>query len=47
MQWLLVLGKRLPPGTYRVLVRGTDTAGNQNTLPLNRESLVRVRPRRS
>jgi len=46
VQWLLVLGKRLPPGTYRVLVRGTDTAGNQNTLPLNRESLVRVRPRR-
>jgi hypothetical protein len=44
VQWLVVLGKRLPPGTYRVLVRAADTEGNLATLPLHRDSLVRVRP---
>jgi glucose/arabinose dehydrogenase len=42
VQWLLVLGKRLPQGTYRVLVRGVDTAGNESALPLGRASLLRV-----
>jgi glucose/arabinose dehydrogenase len=46
VQWLLVLGKRLPPGTYRVLVRGVDTAGNEGALPVGPGSLVRVARRR-
>ncbi len=46
VQWLLALGKRLPPGTYRVLVRAEDTKGNESALPLGRDSLVKVRPSR-
>jgi hypothetical protein len=46
VQWLLALGKRLPVGTYRVLVRAADTEGNESALPLRRDSLVRVRPSR-
>ncbi len=46
VQWLLALGKRLPPGTYRVLVRAEDTKGNKSALPLGRDSLVKVRPSR-
>ena len=46
VQWLLALGKRLPPGTYRVLVRAEDKKGNGSALPLKRDSLVRVRPSR-
>jgi hypothetical protein len=46
VQWLLVLGKRLPPGAYRVLVRAEDTKGNARSLPLSRETLVQVRPSR-
>ena len=44
VRWLLALGKRLPPATYRVLVRAEDTKGNDRVLPLSRETLVRVRP---
>jgi hypothetical protein len=46
VRWLLALGKRLPPGTYRVLVRAKDTKGNESVLPQKRNSLVRVRPSR-
>jgi PKD repeat protein len=46
VQWLLALGERLPPGTYRVLVRAEDTKGNDSTLPLSRDSVVRVRSSR-
>ena len=46
VQWRLQLGRRLPAGTYRVLVRAADTEGNGSALPLSRNSLVRVRPSR-
>jgi hypothetical protein len=46
VRWLAGLGKRLQPGTYRVLVRARDTAGNVSELPLRRSSLARVRPSR-
>ena len=46
VQWRLQLGRRLPAGTYRVLVRAADTEGNGSALPLGRNSLVRVRPSR-
>jgi len=46
VEWLLDLGKRLPRGSYRVLVRARDTAGNVSDLPLRRASLVKVGPRR-
>ena len=46
VRWLLALGKRLRPGTFRVLVRAADTEGNESALPLKRDSLVRVRPSR-
>jgi glucose/arabinose dehydrogenase len=42
-RWLAVLGRRLPPGSYRVLVRARDTAGNVSQPALGRASLVRVR----
>ena len=42
VEWLLDLGKRLPAGSYRVLVRARDTAGNVSELPLRRASLVKV-----
>jgi glucose/arabinose dehydrogenase len=41
--WLLALGRRLGLGTYRVLVRAKDVAGNESTLPLGAGTLVRVR----
>lgn len=44
VRWLLALGKRLPVGTFRVLVSATDKKGNESALPLNRDSIVRVRP---
>jgi hypothetical protein len=40
------LGKRLPRGSYRVLVRARDTAGNVSELPLQRASHVKVGPSR-
>jgi hypothetical protein len=46
VEWLLDLGKRLPRGSYRVLVRARDTAGNVSELPLRRASLVKVGPSR-
>ena len=46
VEWLLALGKRLTPGTYRVLVLARDTAGNVSELPLRRASLVKVGPSR-
>jgi hypothetical protein len=46
VQWLLALGKLLPVGAFRVLVRAADTEGNESALPLKRDSLVRVRPSR-
>ncbi len=46
VQWQLALGKRLPVGTFRVLVRAADTEGNESALPLKRDSVVRVRPSR-
>ena len=46
VEWLLALGKRLTPGSYRVLVRARDTAGNVSELPLRRASLVKVGPSR-
>lgn len=45
VRWLAVLGRRLPPGRYRVLVRARDTAGNLSQPPLGRASRVQV-PRR-
>ena len=46
-RWLLKLGRRFPSGTYRILVRASDTKGNRSALPLSRATLVRVRaPRR-
>jgi hypothetical protein len=46
VDWLLALGKRLTPGSYRVLVLARDTAGNVSELPLRRTSLVNVGPSR-
>jgi Domain of unknown function (DUF1929)/PKD domain len=43
VRWQLALGKRLPAGTYRVLVRAADTEGNKSAMPLRRDSVVRVR----
>jgi Domain of unknown function (DUF1929)/PKD domain/Kelch motif len=44
VQWRVVLGKPLPLGSYRVLVKAADKKGNESALPLKRDSLVRVRP---
>jgi glucose/arabinose dehydrogenase len=46
VQWLLALGRRLPAGKYRVLVRAMDTEDNLTELPLQRASLVSVRSSR-
>ena len=46
VEWLLALGRRLPPGTYRILVRARDIEGNVSELPLQRASLAHVRPSR-
>ncbi len=43
-EWLLALGRRLPPGGYRVLVRAEDAEGNVSALGQARSSLVRVAP---
>jgi hypothetical protein len=43
VKWLVALGTRLRVGAYRVLVRGADTEGNESSLPLKHDTLVRVR----
>jgi glucose/arabinose dehydrogenase len=46
VRWQLALGRRLPAGKYRVLVRAADTEDNLSELPLQRGSLVSVRSSR-
>jgi hypothetical protein len=46
VRWLVALGKRLPVGAYRVLVRAADREGSESALPLTRDTLVRVRTSR-
>ena len=43
VRWRRALGRPLAPGTYRVLVRAGDMAGNRSTLTRGRRSLVRVK----
>ena len=42
VRWLLTLGRSLPPGNYRVLVRAIDGEGNQRKLPAGPGSIARV-----
>ena len=42
VRWLLGLGRSLPPGNYRVLVRAIDREGNQRRLPAGPGSIARV-----
>jgi Domain of unknown function (DUF1929)/PKD domain/Kelch motif len=42
VRWLLKLGRALPPGNYRVLVRAVDGVGNEARLPSGPGSIIRV-----
>ncbi len=46
VRWLLELGRALPPGNYRVLVRAVDGKGNEARLPAGPGSIIRVARRR-
>jgi glucose/arabinose dehydrogenase/PKD repeat protein len=41
-RWLAKLGGSLPPGTYRVILRAIDNAGNESRLGSGPSTLVRV-----
>ena len=42
VRWLLKLGRALPPGNYRVLVRAVDGKGNEARLSIGPSSITRV-----
>jgi hypothetical protein len=43
VRWGVRLGRPLPAGRYRVLVKGVDRTGNGATLSSGRSTLVRVK----
>jgi glucose/arabinose dehydrogenase len=44
VRWAVRLRRALPPGRYRILVKGVDAAGNGAMLSSGRSTLVRVKP---